>query len=218
MVNILRTEDLGKQFEMAVCLAYNIPYIGKYKYGLDKPTELVPRVKKIKQYFPDCTHTAQKGSQYDFTSSDMKHLSVKSTKKVGMIAPQVIGQASIPKFCEMFDIKFVNNITLKEWIQTNIKIVLRKCEQYTFDCPILYYNDKTKTMKYITKKNDIDWDKFDFTFSRDHTTWKNSTLIKTNVSIAEMQFHTKTRKNIVFRWKFEEIIKMGTSYFDIIEL
>ncbi len=61
MVNILRTEDLGKQFEMAVCLAYNIAYIGKYKYGLDKPTELVPRVKKLKNIFPIVRIQLRKG-------------------------------------------------------------------------------------------------------------------------------------------------------------
>lgn len=34
------TEDLGKQFEMCLCLLFDTPYNGKYKYGLDKPHKI----------------------------------------------------------------------------------------------------------------------------------------------------------------------------------
>jgi hypothetical protein len=34
MAATLKTEDTGKMFEMAICLAYGIPYDGKYKYDM----------------------------------------------------------------------------------------------------------------------------------------------------------------------------------------
>ena len=78
------TEDLGKMFEMAICLLYNTPYSGNYKYGLDGPNIILPKIQKLLDYFPACTHTADKGSRYDFTSSDGKFLSAKTTSEVEM--------------------------------------------------------------------------------------------------------------------------------------
>ena len=56
------TEDLGKMFEMAICLAFNTQYDGKYKYGMELPTALAPRLAKLTELFPACTHTATTGS------------------------------------------------------------------------------------------------------------------------------------------------------------
>lgn len=48
----LLTEDLGKMFEMAICLTFGIPYDGKYKYGMELPEELKPRLSKLVELFP----------------------------------------------------------------------------------------------------------------------------------------------------------------------
>ena len=53
----VKTEDTGKIFERAICLAYDIPYDGKYKYGLEEPTRLAPRLARLTELFPPCTHT-----------------------------------------------------------------------------------------------------------------------------------------------------------------
>ena len=95
----LRTEDTGKILEMAVCLAYGIGYDGKYKYGLEEPTALKPRLAALTALFPPCVHTAKRGARYDFTAPG-RHLSVKSTKGNTMVAPQCVGQAQPAKFCE----------------------------------------------------------------------------------------------------------------------
>jgi hypothetical protein len=93
----LLTEDLGKMFEMAICLTFGIPYDGKYKYGMEFPEQLKPRLAKLTELFPMCSHTAKKGARYDYTSVDgTQHLSAKTNKKgkkIGRVAPQVIGQA-----------------------------------------------------------------------------------------------------------------------------
>jgi hypothetical protein len=80
---VLQTEDTGKIFEMAICLAYNIPYDGNYKYGMEEPERLKHRLSKLLELFPMCSHTAKRGSRYDYTSDTdaNKHLSAKTTKK-----------------------------------------------------------------------------------------------------------------------------------------
>ena len=81
----LLTEDTGKMFEMAICLAYGIPFDGKYKYGMELPIALQPRLAKLPTLFPKCTHSAKRGARYDFTCIDdtTKHLSAKTIKKGG---------------------------------------------------------------------------------------------------------------------------------------
>jgi len=219
---ILLTEDLGKIFEKAICLVFNTPYIGPYKYGLDEPNKLKIRLEKLKDHFPSLVHTAEKGGRYDFTCDKLKdtHLSAKTTKKGGKVAPQDIGQPSISKFCSIFELGEKTIPQLKEWIQKNPKILLARCEKDTFDCKIIYYNKMKDIIKFINKKTDIKWDEAVFSFTREAKDWKNSTTLKIKskdefISIAEIQFHTK-RKNMVFRWIFEKILEIFPDNFDII--
>jgi hypothetical protein len=220
---ILLTEDLGKIFEKAICLVFNTPYIGPYKYGLDEPNKLKLRLEKLKDHFPSLVHTAEKGGRYDFTCDKLKdtHLSAKTTKKGGKVAPQDIGQPSISKFCSIFELGEKTIPQLKEWIQKNPKILLARCEKDTFDCKIIYYNKMKNMIKFINKKTDIKWDEATFSFTREAKDWKNSTTLKIKskdefISIAEIQFHTK-RKNMVFRWIFEKILEIFPDNFDIID-
>ena len=129
----LLTEDLGKMFEMAICLTFGIPYDGKYKYGMELPEQLKLRLAKLTELFPMCSHTAKKGARYDYTSIDgTQHLSAKTNKKgkkIGRVAPQVIGQAQPQKFCDILGIEFVSIEALKQYIQALIYILTRTTTQ-----------------------------------------------------------------------------------------
>ena len=219
---IVLTEDLGKIFEKAICLLYNTPYIGPYKYGLDEPNKLKLRLEKLKEHFKSLKHTAEKGGRYDFTCDDSKdtYLSAKTTKKCGKVAPQDIGQPSISKFCSIFELGEKTIPQLKEWIQKNSKIVLARCEKDTFDCKIIYYNKMKDIIKLVNKKKDIEWKDSVISFTKEAKDWKNSCTLKIKsndefISIAEIQFHTK-RKNMVFRWYFEKILEIFPDNFEIV--
>ena len=55
----LQTEDLGKIFEMAICILYGIPFDGKYKYSMDKAEKLKDRIIGLNEAFPHkLKHTA----------------------------------------------------------------------------------------------------------------------------------------------------------------
>ena len=196
------TEDLGKIFEMAICLLYDTPYVGKYKYSMDDAEKLKDKIKEMKTIFPqNITHTAEKGARYDFTWSNSEglYLSAKSTKKGDKVCPQVIGQPSKKKFCQHFGLD--NSITINEiktYIQENIRNMLQKYFEYTYDCPIIYYNQHKNLILFVKKINDIHWNGFEIEFShiKKDKEWNESTTISIqDVSIGEFQVHNH-RDNI----------------------
>jgi hypothetical protein len=222
----LKTEDTGKIFEMAICLAYGISYNGKYKYGMEEPEKLKTRLSKLPELFPICAHTAENGARYDYTclSDKTKHLSAKTTKKgVGKVAPQVVGQPQPKKFCEIIGIEYTNNNDLKQYIQTEYLKILPTFVEYTFDCPNIYYNKEKNTIRYITLHTQIDWDQYVFRWTCNWSDWKNSSILKiiienNEIALLEIQFHTKSRRNMVIRWFYENFLFIFSKNLCIIDL
>ena len=213
------TEDLGKQAEMAICLLYNTPYNGKYKYGLEKPIILCEKFRPILSYFPNCTHTADKGGQYDFTGD--RHLSVKTSKADGKVCPQVTGQPTKASFCRYFGLEEISsNERIKEYIIANLQHVLSEHFKNTFDADILYYNEKMNQVLFIKTKNPIDWTNVVLTLSHilKNKVWgESTTLYVKNKTIGEFQVHTH-RNCIKFRWNLINLVEMLPGHFDIINL
>ena len=224
--SVLKTEDTGKMLEMAICLAYGIPYDGKYKYGMDVPEKLKPRLAPLLELFPKCSHTAKRGARYDFTALDdeTKHLSAKSTKKgVGKVAPQVIGQSQPEKFCSVIGIEFTTIPALKEYIQTNIKTILPHLVDHTFDCSTLYYNQELDTLRFITLETPIKWDDYEFSWTCSWDKWANSSTLKIksdkkDIALVEFQFHTASRTNMAVRWCYESFLTIFKDNLKIINL
>jgi hypothetical protein len=222
----IKTEDTGKIFEMAICLAYGIPYDGKFKYSMDIPEKLKTRLSKLIEMFPMCRHTAKHGSRYDFTSvtDKTKHLSAKTTKKgVGKVAPQVVGQSQPKKFCEIIGIEYTTNHALKQYIQTEILNIIPILVAYTFDCPNIYYNQEKNVISYITLNKPIEWEKYSFKWTRDWKNWKNSSTLKiiideTEIALLEFQFHTNSRTNMAIRWYYENFLSIFSFYLNKIDI
>lgn len=213
-VTKILTEDTGKVFEMAICLAYCIRYDGSYKYDMHQAGVLSQRLAKLTELFPMCSHTAKMGARYDFTGifdKDM-HLSAKTAKKGGgKVAPQVIGQSQPQKFCDTIGIAYEGVAHLKRHIQENIKKILPILVDYTFDCSNLYYNKEKDTIKFITLNEQIDWEEKSFVWTCNSEEWNNSSTLKIShdgkdVSLVEFQFHTKSRTNMAIRWFYENFL------------
>ena len=224
---VLQTEDTGKIFEMAICLAYDIPYDGKYKYGMEIPEKLKLRLSKLTEIFPMCIHTARKGSLYDYTCvvDNSIHLSAKSTKKgIGKVAPQVIGQSQPKKFCELIGIEYTTIPVLKEYIQTEIIKIIPIIVKYTFDCPNIYYIQEKETIRYITLDQPIEWGNYSFKWTCNWENWKNSSTLKIivdekEISLLEFQFHTKSRTNMAIRWFYENFLTIfAANHLTIIDI
>ena len=224
-VGILQTEDTGKIFEMAICVAYGISYNGKYKYGMEVPDSLKYRLLKLVDLFPLCKHNGNK-NRYDYTSitDQTKHLSAKTSKKgIGKVSPQVIGQCQPVKFCDILGIYFVDIFSLKEYIQLNIKKILPILVNYTFGCPNIYYNQEQNTIRFIKLEKQIYWNDYKFKWTRDYKIWTNSSTLKIitkdrDVSLIEFQFHTKNRTNMAIRWCYENFLYIFKDNLDIIDI
>lgn len=223
----LKTEDTGKMFEMGLCMAMGIAYDGPYKYGMDLPTKLQPRLKKLCAEFfsTPYTHTAKKGARYDYTCTEdsTRHISAKSIKKGGgKVAPQVIGQATPQKFCEVLGIPFTDPAGLKRYFQEHIHEILPHLMNHTFDCPNVYFNEEKETIQYIKLVNPIDWSLYSFEWTKSYTEWNNSSTLKLktptgSVSLLEVQFHTKSRSNLAIRWCYETFLTLFKDHLFIVD-
>ena len=217
----LKTEDLGKIFEKAICLRYGIDYIGKYKYSLEEATAMSEKLTKLPDLFPICTHTAKRGARYDFTAFDGQHLSAKTSKtRNSKIAPQVIGQPQPKKFCSLLNVPFTTVPDLKKHIQIEFIHILPVLMEFTFDCPNLYYNKPNNTIQFIKLKNNILWHDFEYVWTCDWTSWNNSSSLKLktpkgDIPIVEFQFHSKSRTNMAVRWYYDNLITHFKDHFEI---
>ncbi len=218
------TEDLGKIFEMAICLLYEIEYDGKYKYSLEDATIIKDKLHKLKVEFPfKIKHIAKNGNKYDFVSidDDKVNLSAKTTKKNAKICPQVIGQPSKKKFCEFFGIDLLFNLEqIKNYIETNVKILLEIYALNTFDCPIVYYNKHKNMILFVKLKESINWSTYNISFSHiiKNKKWnESSSIIINGNTIGEFQIHNH-RDCIKFRWSFEKLLNLFNNNFEIIDL
>ena len=223
----LKTEDTGKMFEMGLCMALKTPYDGPYKYSLDLPTQLQPRLQKLcADFFPKpYKHTAKKGAPYDYTcvEDSALHISAKTTKKgVGKVAPQVIGQAKPQKFCEELGIPFTDIPALKKYIQEKITDVLPHLVNHTFDCPNAYFNAEKNTIQYVVLTEPIDWTTYEYEWTCKHEDWNNSSTLKMktaqgSVALVEFQFHTKSRTNMAVRWCYENFLTLFKSHLFLVD-
>jgi hypothetical protein len=219
------TEDLGKMFEMAICLYYETPYDGTYKYSLAEAHSLKNRLSNLKNVFPyNIRHCARYGSKYDFECVDnpLIHLSAKTSKnKTGKVCPQVLGQPSRKKFCEFFALdQSIGLDQIKLFISNNIANLLQVYSAHTFDCPILYYNKHSDVLAFIVLKEELNWSANNINFSHNikKKLWNESSSISINgVTIGEFQVH-KNRDCIKFRWAFENLLALFGQHFTIVTL
>jgi len=223
-VKKVQTEDLGKVFEMGVCLLYNTPYDGTYKYSMEEAQQVKERIAKLLEIYPhQLVHTAKSGARYDFTGleNEAVKLSAKTTKKDGKIAPQVVGQPSKKKFCHHFGILETSTLDeIKEYIIKNVTDMLSIYEECTFDCPTIYYNKKSDKLMFVKKVAPIQWSSLvvEFSHIKKNKVWSESSCISIDgITIGEFQIHNHL-DCIKFRWAFEKLLARFPECFEIINL
>jgi hypothetical protein len=216
------TEDLGKIFEMAICLLYDTKYDGSYKYSLKDANVIKARIIKLKEHFQyEVKHIAKNGNKYDFIGGDI-YLSAKTTKGDGKVCPQVIGQPSKKRFCEYFGINLSYSLSqIKKFIENNVHTMLKEYFINTFHCPIVYYNKRKDILLFIELKYDINWLNSTITFTHitKNKNWNESSSVGVKISgkiytIGEFQVHNN-RNCIKFRWAFERLLSLFSDNFKV---
>lgn len=231
----IKTEDTGLVFEYALCIYYNVPYDGKFKYEIPKAEEIANTLKysKFQLYNftgTDMIHTAAKQARYDFTSKDGKFkFHAKTAKRIAnqKQAAEVIGQGSMKTLINHFNLPITfNRSQFKSWIMENIDTYITEQYNFLFNEPICYFVEDVYECYWITPIKKINVEKKNITFTKKLENWDNSNTIKYNgISIAEIQFHSSDRVNIVTRFNFNtnSLNKTGIfvafqEYFDIKKL
>lgn len=208
-------EELGKTFEMAICILYGIKYTGVFKYSMKNAKSLSIKLTKLRYYISHLEHLGSRPTN-DF-KTDIGFLNAKTTRGDGKVCPQVIGQPCLESFCNYFG---CNKEKIKSFVETNINIILEEYIENTFSSPIVYYNEKTNTIILVRIIDTINWENYPVNFShiKNNKEWNESTtLYFDNKSLGEFQIH-KNRDCIKFRWKFENLLKMFPENFKIIDI
>ena len=225
------TEDLGQMFEMAICKTFDIPFDGNFNYSMETALQISEHIQQFKSMYPyKLTHTARGGCQYDFTGTSIDttnetinvKLSAKTNKKGGKVSPQVLGQATVSTFCKHFNLTVTTTPPeIKQYILDNISSMLPKYYSYTFDADILYYNESKGKILFIQRKDDICWEDYPVSFTRNTidsdsaSYWNESSSISIDgKNIGEFQVHNH-RNCIKFRWNFENLLVIFKEKFDI---
>jgi hypothetical protein len=202
----LKTEDTGKIAEMAVCLFYDIPFEGEFKYDMDEAkriSKLIPSSLK-EEWAEECEHTATIKGKQDFTSPDGKYLSLKSNKESGrMLAPQFIGQPTRKSFREKLNIPQPEEDTyddLKEYAVKNVISLLKLYWKHAFNTHLLYYSEKDDSFTLFEPKKCPNFKKGEITFTKQGDKWLESTSLRwKNIPIGEFQCQNG-RNCFKFRW------------------
>lgn len=211
-------EKLGRQWEMAICLALNTPYVGRYTYGMEVPQKLAQRLHSLSEHVGSLTHNPCRHGRHDFLATQQSgqvHVSAKSSKvKNAKVAPQVVGQ-SLKNLCTALAIDTNDVSLIKRHLQENTEKLLRQMEDYTFSgCSLLYYNAPRDTILLVNQINPIPLKGINLHWTRPWSEWRNSSSIKIdNVSVAEVQFHSKSRTNPAIRWYIDRVLEMFPSSF-----
>jgi hypothetical protein len=222
-------EDLGKNFEMAVCLLYGTPYEGNFKYNLLQAELIRDKISNLKLAFPHTLiHTAKNDARYNFIGGDSPDikLSAKTNKKGYKICSQFIEQPSKKKFCEHFGMDTSStNEQIKEYIQLNIAKLLTEYFEYTFSSPIVYYNEHRDSLWFIKNHKTIDFENYiiEFTHIEKNKIWNESSTVKVcGFEMGDFKVHNN-KDNIKFRWNFDNLMYIfhhacEEEYFEHIDL
>lgn len=151
----------------------------------------------------------EKLNPHNFILENSKTLSIRTSKSGDKVAPRVVGQAGLNTFNYYFnqftDKKIEDKEEIKSVVYNNIHKMLPIFFDYLFisDFTIWFQYSKTGELTYtIFDRNqflDLEFERANFSFTRDLSTWTESTTLKyKGKSIAEIQIH----KNRTFKFRF----------------
>lgn len=199
--------EAKKQFESS----YNYNYIKTFniKESIISAFNELGVIPKECVTYTSYKNSGQKYNPHNFILMNSKTLSIRTSKCGNKIAPRVVGQSGIETFNYHFnqfsDKKIENKNEIKTIIYNNIHKMLPIFFDYLFisDFTIWFQYTSNNQFNYtIFDRNqflDIEFERSNFTFTKNLENWKESTTLKyKNKSIAEIQIH----KNRTFKFRF----------------
>lgn len=239
----MNNETVGISAELAIADEFEVPVNREYRQRGDENIKsfiqgIVREVFCVEELPFPIKHIAEHQNPVYFILEGNKTMSVKTNKlRLGMVAPQVIGQPTTDTYFEFlfdtfgYDINEVfelleledntsNRIRIfKEYSVENISSMLSEYWKYLFKCDfyVHFYNiirkdgTLTTTPKCIVLKDlprTTTWEKEKISFTKDIDNWNDSCTVKYyGISIGELQTH-HNRNCLKFRFKLRGILKL----------
>jgi hypothetical protein len=181
----------------------------------------IKKIQKIKEYYPYLQYIGNKSHLYDFMDENSSYISVKTNFCGSKVCPQKIGQSTLSKFREYFELdESYNTLQIQSYIIEHIDHLLEKYIEHTFHCDIIYYQYKKKSSTLCIipydpekiKKMIFEKEKLSFSHLEKSRAWNESTTLYYHesgkkYSIGEFQIH-RHRDVIKFRWVFNSIFQL----------
>ena len=231
-----KTEIIGVSAEVAIADYFNIAVNPDYRNRsnpkvVDLLIPLVPSLFSENNIPIPIEHIAEGLNSVDFELTNDKTLSVKSNqKKLGKVAPQVVGQPTATTYFEHFHDLINEPIPdsyedkaklFKTFTINNIDTVIQRYWLYLFHCDFLIYFfdvlDKNGSLGknpqalVLSKLENPLWNKTKFTFTQTITSWNESNTVKyEGLAIGEFQVHNN-RDNFKFRFNLKNILTLINS-------
>ena len=235
----MNNETVGISAEVAIANVFDVDINPEY---IDRADEDVVELLEFdldtifqKEGIPlPIEHVAEEQNPVDFVLEDGSALSVKTNqKRLGKVAPQIIGQPTSQTYFEYFEdyiefdipesykdrIKLFKQISINE-IETVIEHYwnnLFECEHLLYFYDIIDKNGNVKeNYKYIYVKkpaNAPKWNTKRFKFTQSLNTWVESCTVRCitdegkTISIGEFQAH-RNRNCLKFRFNMRGVLKL----------
>jgi len=228
----INNETVGISAEIAIADSFGVPITDDYRRR-GEPTIIASVGNVVAEAFDNYNiphpirHIAEGGNPVDFLLHGGATLSVKTNmKKLGMVAPQRVGQVSSVTYFQHFR-KFYDyipqtymekTVIFKETAIARIDEFMEIYWENLFDCDYLlyFYNvlngagvNRYPDFIVLNKRDTPVWEREKFTFTKTAANWNESCTIKyAGVSIGEFQIHNN-RDNFKFRFKMSGILKLS---------
>jgi hypothetical protein len=214
------TEDLGKIAEKALCILAKTTFDGTFKYAATDVDTLVTRFHPMESLLAGFVHTGRRNNLHDFEAPDGRALSVKTIKNKGQwkVCPQILGQTTRKKFATERGI-LAEIPAIKEHILGDTVSLLRRYEETTFHCPVLFYTKGENKVLWIERVSPIPWDEVALTFShiQKQKQWNESTSLKIGTtSLGEFQIHAH-RDGVKFCFNLKALLQAFPASFSVRE-
>ena len=223
----MNNETIGQSAEYALCKYFNIECnINETRINEEICESILAQCPSFE--FPKIVQSiGYQNNSVDYLCENNKTLSLKTLKRDdGKICPQLIGQPTLKKWDQYWNLDFNGELSRNherfEWIKQNIHYFLNEMLKHTYCCdymilisgcsklPKLEYLKKIEPTYFVGQPIQYTRDIYEEKYNEKKQKYSefSTTLKINNIPIGELQFHKTSRKVLKFRFYRSFLIQL----------